>query len=83
MKQQACKRCSGKIADDGDGRIAPIRSTFAGDGQKPVNQARAEIARGVDGVASGAAERETDAPDETAHKPRGNAGCRTIGCNAL
>ena len=43
-------------ADDGNPRVAPIRAALAVDGQQRVGDARAEVARGIDGVAGGAAE---------------------------
>jgi hypothetical protein len=43
-------------AYDRDGSIGPVRVTLAGDGEKEVSDARAEVARGIDGVSRGAAE---------------------------
>ena len=65
--------------EDGDGRVAPIGGTFAGDGEEGMRDARAKVARGVDGVAGGSAERKANAPDDIADEQRAEAGSDAAG----
>src|ERR1035437_4145109 len=58
VQQQPGQHRSQQSADDGDGRIAPVGPALAGNRQQPMHQARTQIARGVDGVARGPAQRE-------------------------
>ena len=53
--------CADKRAQDWNGRVAPLRIAFAGDGQKGVSEARAQIPGGVDGIAGRRPEAEADA----------------------
>ena len=57
VQQQTRKRGAGKVANDGNWRIAPVRSAFAWNREQPMHKTRTEIARGVDGVAGSSAER--------------------------
>src|SRR5690242_6674454 len=52
--------------DDGDPGVAPVRRTLPRDGEDGVRDPWREVARRVDRVARGAAERETDAEDQEA-----------------
>ena len=53
-------------ADDGNPGIAPVGASLAGDGKNCVRNARSQVARGVDRVAGGAAQREADGPHDHA-----------------
>ena len=74
-KADQCAGSSGadQWAHDGDGSVGPIRVTLAGDGENKVSDARAKVARGIDRVSRGAAERETDGPNENADEIRSDA----------
>src|SRR5579863_6997092 len=78
VQQQACESAAGERPENGDGRVAPVGSALAGDGQEGMRQTRTEIAGGVDGVAGGAAERKTDSPYQAGYKPLANTRSRAI-----
>src|SRR5262245_13180074 len=60
------ERSAGDRAKDRHPSVAPVAITFARDWKKSVREPWAEIARGVDRVTRGAAERESDGEDEHA-----------------
>ena len=82
-EEEAHQHGTEERAEDRDGGIAPVGRAFAGDGQKGVGDAWAEITRGVDGIAGGAAEREADAPDQHGDEVRREAGCGAGGGEEL
>jgi len=69
VEEESCKGAASERTQHRDGCVGPVRSTFAGDREDGVSDARAEIARGVDGIAGGSAEGEADAPDEAGDEP--------------
>src|SRR5271169_1195491 len=81
--QQAGERPSDKRSKHGNVAVAPVGAPFAGDGKNRVGDARAEVAGWIDGVAGGAAEGETNAPNETAYKKRPKTCYRPRGGNSF
>ena len=77
VQQQRCRAsapsdAADDRADDGHPRVAPVRAALAGDRQHAVRDARAEVARGIDGVAGRSAQRQADGPDD-ARRPAAGA----------
>src|SRR5688572_6962157 len=57
-------------ADDRDPRILPVGAALPSNRQQGMRETRAEVARRVDRVAGGTAERDADAEDEHADEQR-------------
>src|ERR1035437_863169 len=64
------KSSADERADDRHPRVAPIGLTLAGDRQDRMDDARAEVAGGIDRVSGGAAERKPDDHDEQRYGER-------------
>src|ERR1041385_6949242 len=56
--------------DDGNPRVAPVGRPLAGNRKNRVRDTRPEIARGIDRVAGGSAQRQADAEHEHADQQR-------------
>ena len=59
-QQQARKHPADEVADDGNGRVAPIRSALAGDGQNRMDDARPQIVREEEGRTESHQRRKTE-----------------------
>ena len=79
VEQKAGQRAAHQGARDRNGRVTPVRTAFARNGQDGMDEPGPQVARGIDSVAGGAAKGQADAPDQAAHKPwsqsAGRPGC--------
>ena len=73
---EAAEAAADERADDRDPGVAPVAGALALDGEQGVRDARAEVTGGVDGVAGGATEGDTDADNQQGHGQRAEAGRR-------
>ena len=65
--EQASQGAADQPAQHGNGEaVTEIRSAFAGDGKNRVRDARAQVARGIDGESGGASQARADGPDHGA-----------------
>src|SRR4051794_26426150 len=76
---QRAEGATGDRADNRDPRGAPVRRPLARDRQECVDDARPEVARRVDRVARGAAERQADAEHQEADEQRSQAAVADAG----
>src|SRR5918999_602939 len=66
VERQRAEDAADDRCDDRDPRVAPVRRALARDRQDRVDDARTEVACGVDRVAGRAAERQPDGEDQEA-----------------
>src|SRR5260370_41008102 len=67
-QEQTGKRTAQERPDNGNRGVTPIGPAFACDRKNGVCDPRAEVACGIDGVSSGAAERKANPPHKASHK---------------
>ena len=69
--KKASESAADQTAQNRDGEtVAEIRAAFAGDRQDGVRDARAQIARGINGESGSAAQARADGPYRAAHQER-------------